>query len=107
MNYYWNQLMTYYEIHRLSREGHSIARIAKYTRMDWRTIKKYLQMTEQEYEAFIDHAAKRKRKLAPFEDFTVRKLKEFPGTSAAQMHDWLKEHHSDFPEVSVTENKRK
>ena len=101
MNYYWNQLMTYYEIHRLFREGHSIARIAKYTRMDWRTIKKYLHMTEQEYEVFIDHAAKRTRKLAPFEPFVLGKLKEFPDTSAAQMHDWLKEHHSDFPKVSA------
>lgn len=101
MNYYWNKLMTYHEIHQLSRAGYSISRIAEYANMDWRTIKKYLHMTEQEYEIFIDRSANRKRKLDPYEDYAVGKLREFPDTSAAQLHDWLKEHHSDFPEVSA------
>ena len=101
MNYYWNKLMSYHEIHQLSRVGYSISRIAEYTNMDWRTIKKYLHMTEQEYEIFIDQSATRKRKLDPYEAYTVGKLREFPDTSTAQLHDWLREHHSDFPEVSA------
>ena len=35
--------------------------------------------------------------LSPYETFVRDKLDRFPETSAAQIHDWLKEHHPEFP----------
>jgi transposase len=44
--------------------------------------------------------SERKKELEPYEGFVKSRLSQYPETSAAQMHDWLKEHHPDFPEVN-------
>lgn len=38
--------------------------------------------------------------LDSYEGFVKIKLENYPDTSASQMRDWLKEHYSNFPEVS-------
>lgn len=43
--------------------------------------------------------SERKRELERFDAFVKSRLTKFPETSAAQMHDWLKEHYPDFPSV--------
>lgn len=100
MNHYVNQIMTYHEIHKLHRQGHSISYISDYLGMNWRTVKKYLAMDDKEYDTFLNRPPSKKKKLFRYEEFVCSKLKLFPDTSAAQMHDWLKEHHVDFPIVS-------
>lgn len=100
MNHYVNQIMTYHEIHKLHRQGHSISYISDYVGMNWRTVKKYLAMDDRDYEAFLNRPSNRTKALSRYEEFVHSRLKTFPDTSAAQMHDWLKEHHDDFPEVS-------
>ena len=57
-------------------------------------------MSEKEFESFQDSLSDRKKQLLPYEDFVRRKLEVFRDTSAAQMHDWLKEHFADFPVVN-------
>ncbi len=57
-------------------------------------------MTEQEYVYELEHGQLRKRSLEPYEGFIKDKLTTFGDTSAAQLHDWLKEHHPGFPPVS-------
>lgn len=99
MNVFHAKLMTYYEIHRMRREGHSISQISEYLVLNRRTVSKYLAMNEQEYEAFLVSQSDRKCILDPFEEFVVRRLKSFPGTSSAQMYDWLKEEYSKLPKV--------
>jgi len=97
---FYNQLIMYYEIHRFKEEeGFSISRIAEHLRMNFRTVKKYLKMSPKEFEEFLQNKSERRRLLACYEPFVVDRLREFQETSAAQMHDWLKEHHSDFPQV--------
>ena len=100
MNHYVNQIMTYHEIHKLHRQGHSISYISEYLGMNWRTVKKYLAMDDREYEVFLNRPPNRNKILSRYEEFVCSKLKSFPDTSAAQMHDWLKEHHDNFPMVS-------
>lgn len=39
--------------------------------------------------------------LCTYTDFVKSKLEQYPDTSCAQMHDWLKEYHLDFPGVAV------
>lgn len=90
----------YYEIYRMHREGHSISQISKHLVINWRTVKRYLSMSEQEFEAFLIKQGDRKKILFPYEDFVRERLETFQDTPAAQMHDWLKERYSDFPDVN-------
>ncbi len=100
MNVHLAKLIMYYEIHRMCREGHSISQISNYLVLNRRTISKYLAMSEQEYEDFLRSQENRKKVLGPYEKFIKERLEQYPETSAAQMHDWLKEFYSDFPQAS-------
>jgi len=90
----------YHQIHKMSREGWSKSRISEFLGLNWRTVSKYLEMSEEEYLAFIEAQGNRQKLLTPFEGFVKIKLEKYPDTKAAQMHDWLKEHYPDFPEVT-------
>lgn len=100
MNVYLAKFMTYFEIHRLHREGLSIRQISSYLVLNRRTVIRYLSMSEQQYESFLVQQSDRKKILLPYEDFVKERLEKFQDTSAAQMHDWLKEHFDDLPAVS-------
>ena len=94
-----NNWIMYHEIHKLSRQGFSKARIARFLSMDPRTVGKYLRMTEEQYEGHLLRG-ERKKTLALYENFVFEKLDKYPETSAAQIHDWLKEYHTGLPEAS-------
>ncbi len=95
-----NNWIMYHEIHKLYRMGFSKAKIARFLVLNIRTVNKYLDMSEERYEHFLLRKSERNKKLSPYESFVVKKLERFPETSTAQIHDWLKEHHSDFPEIN-------
>ncbi|NJK93539.1 MAG: IS21 family transposase [Bacteroidales bacterium] len=84
----------------MSRQGHSISYIAEYLGANWRSVKKLLSMDERAYEQSLSLQVTRCKELAPYEGFVKIKLEQFPGTSAAQLHDWLKEFDGNFPGVS-------
>ena len=92
--------MIYYEIHRLYREDYSISQISRELVLNRRTVKSYLAMSEIQYEQFIINQGDRKKDLLPFEDFVKARLEKFQDTSASQMHDWMKEKHDNFPQIS-------
>jgi transposase len=94
-----NSWIMYHEIQNLRRLGFSCAKIARHLVMDARTVGKYQSMSDEEYERFLLKSAHRKRILSAYEIFIKNKLTEYPDTSAAQIHDWLKESYQDFPEV--------
>ena len=100
MNLFYSKLMTYYEIHRLSREDYTISQISRELVLNRRTVRSYLAMNESEYEQFINNQSDRKKDLLSYEAFVKSRLELFQDTSASQMHDWLKEKHNDFPKVS-------
>ena len=93
-------LIMFHEIHRLKREGFSEAWIARRLVLNRRTVKKYLQMSEDKYLSFKDSGQPRKKLLAPYEEFVRTRLEECPDASAAQVHDWLKECFEDFTKVN-------
>lgn len=95
-----NNWIMYHEIHRLSRLGFSISKIGRFLVLNRRTVKKYLQMTEEEYEQNLLLLQCRNKILTPYEPFVVEKLTLFPDTSTAQIHDWLKGYHDDFIDAS-------
>jgi len=76
-------------------------KIADYLVLDIRTEKKYLLMTEENYEKYLLKGQYRSNVLSPYETFVREKLGQDPETSAAQIHDWLKEHHPEFPHTNL------
>jgi DNA-binding transcriptional MerR regulator len=77
---HYNQLIMYYEIHRFKEEGFSIRRIAKHLKMDFRTVRKYLGMHQEDFERFLDSKSERHRLLGPYEQFILDRLKLYPET---------------------------
>lgn len=100
MNIYHAKILMYHQIHQLDRDGYSVFKISEMLEINRRTVKKYLAMSEQEYEAFLISQSDRKKELLPYERFVFERLQLYGNTSAAQMHDWLKEHHAHFPKVN-------
>ena len=99
MNYYLSKLMTYQLVHQMEKEGFSTTKIAGHFKMNWRTAKRLLTLTEKQYLNEEEELSVRKRSLDMYEGFVKEKLSQYPETPAAQMHDWLKERHKDFPVV--------
>ncbi|WP_312330582.1 IS21 family transposase [Sphingobacterium sp.] len=100
MNYYLSKLMTYHEVHRMHREGSSIRKISEHLGLNWRTVKKLLSKDDRSYQKELEAPPSKKKLLDPYRDFVKEKLSLYNDTSAAQMHDWLREHYPDFPQVS-------
>lgn len=96
-----NNWIMYHQTQHLSRLGFSSKRIARYMGLDPRTIRKYLTMTDQDFEQHLIKLTTRNKILSDYELFVKEKLTDFPDTTTAQIHDWLKEHHRDFPDVST------
>lgn len=90
----------YYEIKRMHLDGRSISQISKVLGCNRRTVKKYLEMEDEEFETFLKSQSTRGKLLLPYENFVRERLEYYRDTSAAQMHDWLNEHHKEFPEVN-------
>ena len=87
----------YDRIHRYRKEDHrSVNWIAQKLQLNRRTVKRYLAMTQAEYERHLEASGERPLLLEPYTQFVVDRLNRFPDTKAAQMHDWLKEHYPDF-----------
>lgn len=99
MKDYLNKLIMYHEIHQQYRNGISKNKISNHLGVNRRTVDRYLQMSEEEYDIFLAKQRERKKELIAYEEFIRSKLVLYPETSAAQMHDWLKEHYSCFPKV--------
>ena len=91
----------YYEVQRLQKQGLSYRTIAQTLVMNRRTVIKYLAMSEAEYEAFLNKKDSRGKLLDDYESFVKTRLTAHPAASAAQVHDWLKEQHKDFPYISA------
>jgi len=100
MNAFLRKFMMYYEIKRMNRDGRSISKISQALNCNRRTVRKYLEMEDQEFEAFVNVQSNRGKLLQPYESFVQQRLEKYRDTPAAQMHDWLKEHHQDFPQVN-------
>lgn len=101
MNKFDNNWIVYHEIHRLKREGKKSSQIAIWLGMDKRTVKKYLTMKEQEFIESQKGLSTRAKKLGQYEVFIKERIEACLDASAAQVHDWLKECHSDFIEVGA------
>lgn len=96
-----SRLIMYDKIKKLYEVEHRPIRwIARAMNLNFRTVKKYLKMDQIEFENYSDQVINRRHILEPYRDFIIGKLTLYQDTPAAQMHDWLKECHPDFPKVT-------
>ena len=95
-----NNWIMYHEIHHLSRMGFSNRKTASYLGINARTVAKYLKMDEKAYEQHLLRSVQKSKLLDSYENFVHKKLSQYSDTSAAQMHDWLKESCPDSPSVT-------
>src|SRR4030042_3570639 len=95
-----HKLIMYHEIHKRRRDGFKPSQISRHLDLNRRTVRKYLAMSEEEYLEFIHSQKDRNKLLEPYEDFIKTRLENCLDASAAQVHDWLKEHHNDFNGVN-------
>lgn len=99
---YLSKLMTWHEVHKLYREGFSISYISNYLGLNWRTVKRLLLVKDdRHYEEILQRGVEKDCILDRYEAFIKLKLEQYPDTSSAQLHDWLKEHYPDLPGVSI------
>jgi len=90
----------YNEIHRMKKEGFKLSQISRHFLLDYRTVKDYLTMSEDDFELFTQNQTERTKELQAYEKFVLSKLQKYPDTPAAQMHDWLKEFDRNLSAVS-------
>lgn len=89
------------EINELSRQSLSQMQIALKLGVSRDTVRRYQRMSEKEFEGLVSgEILRRKRKLEAFEGFIKEQLQDTPFLSSAQIHDRLKEHFPDLPDVS-------
>ena len=92
--------MMYHEVQRLLTQGESQRKVAATLGLHRHTVKKYAAMSETGFKQFLAGKESKERILNPYEVFVKDRLLAAPAASAAQVHDWLKEHHAGLPKVS-------
>lgn len=69
----------------------SIAAIARKVGVSRNTVYKYLEMSLEEIQEWLDTLKTRRKRLDPFKDHILTWLREHPDLSASQIQDWLDE----------------
>lgn len=82
----------YSQIQQLKSQGFKKEPVAKLLHMSKNTVRKYWNMTPDEYVA-IAEVIRKSHTLAQFEPVILKWLYEHPSMSAAQVHDWLLDHY--------------
>jgi transposase len=93
-------IIMYHEIQRLRNvERFSIQRIADHLSINFRTVKKLLSMTEEQFDEYAEKKGTKTRLLDPYKDFIKAYLDKYQETPSAVMYDKLKEQFSSIPKV--------
>ena len=82
----------YSQIQQLKAQGFKKERVSKMLHMSKNTVRKYWDMTPDEYVALAE-VIRKSHTLAQYEPVILKWLYEFPSISSAQVHDWLLEHY--------------
>lgn len=91
----WNK------VNELSRQSYSQAQIAQLLGVHRDTVRKYLSMSESEFNEYLLREARRSHpsKLDPYRQFIVDDLRKAPFLSCPQILDHLKEHFDNLPYI--------
>lgn len=86
----------YSDIQKLKRLGYKKNRASIKLGIDAKTIRKYWDMSQDEYLAYLLECKERSKIMDSYKDFVLRKLKEFPEITSAIIDDRLREEYKDF-----------
>ena len=90
----------WYKVTELKSKGLRCVQIAHELGLHRHTVEKYVRMSLEEFQASQAYERDFKYKLDIFEEEVKNELIRAPYLSSRQVHDHLREHHADFPEVS-------
>lgn len=85
----------YMEIQKLKALGFKKTSVSRKLGIDFRTVKKYWNMTTQEFELQKKAAIARVKKADDFRGDMIDWLTQYPDMTSAQMYDWLVEKYGD------------
>jgi transposase len=94
-----NKYVMWYKIKELEKKGLNKSQISVQVGIDRGSVRKYLNMNEQEFQKWIQKPNHLPRKLNPYLKFVKSELTQFPFLSAAQIEDRLKEHFHELPDI--------
>ena len=90
----------WYKVKELKSKGLNCVQVAHELGIHRQTVMKYDKMTLVEFQSSQSYEREFKYKLDIYEDEVKNELIRAPYLSSRQIHDHLREHHSDFPAVS-------
>ncbi len=93
------KIYMWYKVQELREKGLNNSQICRETELDRATIRKYLQMSESEFQNWVNNPKNMSLKLSDYMTFVKKELDGFSDLSAAQIEDRLKEHFSDLPDI--------
>lgn len=94
-----SKLKMWYKVQELTEQGLNKSQLKLETGLDRSTIRKYLQMKEEEFHNWIKQKRNLPKKLFNYRKYVKTILITAPYLSAAQVEDRLKEHYDDLPDI--------
>ncbi len=92
------KIYMWYKVKELHEKGLNKSQISRETQLDRATVRKYLQMSEDEFHNWISTSRNLPLKLSKYLPFVKKELEFCPYLSAAQIEDRLKENFTDLPD---------
>lgn len=86
----------YAEIQKLKKLGYKKQRAARQLEIDTKTVRKYWDMTEEEYVTLQYESRERTKNMEPYREYVLGKLREHSEITSAIIYDNLREEFRDF-----------
>jgi len=86
----------YGEIQKLKKLGYKKQRVARQLGIDTKTVRKYWDMTDDDYVSYYLETKERTKLMDPYRDYVLMKLKTYPEITSAIIYDNLREDFEGF-----------
>jgi transposase len=93
------KVFMWYKVKELQSNGLNKSQIAIEVGIHRKTVRKYLNMNEEDFHKWIKQGRNLPKKLQLYHQYVYKLLDAYPYLSAAQVEDRLKENFSDLPSV--------
>lgn len=90
------KLIMYSDIQKLKKLGYKKLKAAKQLGIDPKTVRKYWDMTENDYVQTLIDSKERTRVMNDYHDYVLDRLKEYPEITSSIIYDNLREDFTDF-----------
>lgn len=91
------ELIMYAKIKEFQEIGLNKAQTARNLDIDYKTVRKYWDMSPEQYAQALAESKQRKKKLDTYESEILAWIRKYRDISSAQVYDWLEEKHATLP----------